>query len=172
MIYFRKGIYHAFCRTLSIGEGISFKDLAELARSSIYEGVVDVDDNRFFAPDKMVEVVCEVCFENGFKKPESLGDIARCIYRSLALSYAKTIKDLELLTDRKYESINIIGGGSNNTYLNELTAEACGLPVYAGPSEGTALGNIISQMINDGELHSVEEAREAVIRSFDIKTYM
>ena len=154
-----------------IGEGKSFEELAIIARESDYEGIVDVDDSRFFAPESMVNAVREVCRENGYDEPESLGDIACCIYRSLAISYAKTIKDLEALTGKKYSSINIIGGGSNNMFLNELTADVCGRTVYAGPAEGTALGNIISQMINSGELTSVKDARETVMRSFEIKEY-
>ena len=151
-----------------MGEGIDFGQLVELAKASDYTGVVDVDDIRFFAPDSMVETVRTVCREGGFSEPKSIGDLANCIYRSLALSYAQTVKNLEKLTDKKYDSVNIIGGGSNNMFLNELTAIACGLTVYAGPSEGTALGNIVSQMINFGQFIGVDDARRAIRRSFDI----
>ena len=152
-----------------LGGGMGFGELVELARESEYPGTVDVDDNRFFAPESMADAVREVCAENGYAPPETLGDLARCICRSLALCYAKTVKSLENLTGKKFDSINIIGGGSKNTFLNELTAEVCGLPVYAGPSEGTALGNIVSQMISSGALSSVEEARKAISRSFEIE---
>ena len=151
-----------------MGNGMDFEKLVELAKESDYVGTVDVDDSRFFAPDNMAEAIREVCKENGFDEPQMIGDLANCIYRSLALSYAQTIKDLEKLTEKKYDSVNIIGGGSNNMFLNELTAMACGLTVYAGPSEGTALGNIVSQMISLGKFADVEDARRAIRRSFEI----
>jgi rhamnulokinase len=152
-----------------LGDGIDFGQLVELAKKSDYKGIVDVDDSRFFAPDSMVEAVCAVCREGGFDEPKAIGDFAICIYRSLALSYAQTVKDLENLTSKKYDSVNIIGGGSNNMLLNEMTAAACGILVYAGPSEGTALGNIVSQMINLGHLASVEDSRRTIRQSFEIK---
>ena len=151
-----------------LGDGIGYGELAELARASDYPGTVDVGDSRFFAPDSMAAVVREVCREGGFAQPDTLGGLARCICRSLASSYAVTVGELETLTGKKFDSINIIGGGSKNMFLNELTAEACGLPVYAGPAEGTALGNIVSQMISYGELAGAQAARETIRRSFEI----
>ena len=150
------------------GDGISFADLVDLTRASNYDGVIDVDEDRFFAPDSMVTTVKEACLEGGYTSPQSIGDMARCVCRSLAISYAKTANMLHKLTGKQYDSINIIGGGSENTYLNEVTAQTCNLPVYAGPAEGTALGNIVSQMITDGELPDLESARKAIRRSFDI----
>ena len=151
------------------GEGISFKDMADLARLSDYDGIFDVNEERFLAPDSMVTVVREACRENEQTEPQSPGDLTRCICRSLASSYAKTMEELQTLTGKRYKSINIIGGGSENAYLNELTAAACGLPVFAGPAEATALGNIASQMITYGKLTNLEEARKAIRRSFDIR---
>ena len=151
-----------------LGGDMGFGELVDLARVSDYPGIVDVDDIRFFSPDSMVSAVRTVCREGGFSEPETPGDLARCICRSLAQCYAQTVKDLEALTGKRFDSINIIGGGSKNTLLNELTAEACGLPVYAGPAEGTALGNIVSQMIGFGELAGVDDARRAIQRSFEI----
>ena len=152
-----------------LGGGVSYGELVDLARASSYQGVVDVGDGRFFAPDSMADAVRAVCREGGYPEPETLSDLAGCIYRSLARSYAQTFKSLEALTEKSYDSINIIGGGSKNTYLNELTASACGVPVYAGPAEGTALGNIVSQMIEFGEFSGVEDARKAIRRSFEIQ---
>ena len=151
-----------------IGEGKSFEEIAKMARQSEYNGIVDVNDNRFYAPDSMVDAIRLVCRENGFNEPETIGDIARCNYRSLAHSYAQTVKELEVLTGKQFDSINIIGGGSNNAFLNELTAQTCELPVYAGPGEGTALGNLVSQMICFGELNGVDDARRVIRHSFDI----
>ena len=152
-----------------LGGSLSFPEIAEMAKASDYQGVIDVDANRFLAPASMMDAVKEACREKGQPPPESGGDILNCIYRSLALSYARTIKELEELTGKRYTSINIIGGGSQDGYLNELTARACSLPVYTGPVEGTALGNIVSQMIKAGDLSGVEAARDGIRNSFEIK---
>jgi len=154
-----------------IGEDVGYAELEALSRASGYDGLVDVNDDRFFAPGSMTAAIREVCREGGNDEPQSPGDLARCITRSLACSYAQTLGELQNLTGKRFDSINITGGGSGNDYLNELTAEACGLPVYAGPAEGTALGNIVSQMIAYGELTGVEAAREAIGRSFNIKVF-
>ena len=106
--------------------------------------------------------------ENSFDK---LTEMLSCVYHSLAESYAETIKALEKLTGKVYTSLNIVGGGSRDEYLNKLTAKACKLPVYAGPTEGTAIGNLIVQMIAGGELASVQQARDVIRDSFEIKIY-
>jgi len=154
-----------------IGEGISFADMVILARESDFDGRINVNEQRFFAPESMVETIKSACRENGGVEPQSIGDFARCIYHSLAISYAKTIDVLSSLTGVKYESINIIGGGSQNEYLNELTADTCGLKVFAGPAEGTALGNIVSQMITMGVMPDLTSARKVIRNSFDIREY-
>lgn len=152
-----------------LGESIGFPELAGMAKASDYQGLVDVNSKRFFAPESMINAVREECRGNGQPVPQHTGDILKCVYQSLARSYAQTVNELELLTGTRYTSINIVGGGCQDGYLNELTAEACCLPVYAGPVEGTALGNIVSQMINCGELRCVSDARKTISRSFDIR---
>jgi len=154
-----------------IGGGVSFADMVILAREASFDGLIDVNDKRFFAPDSMIDAIKVVCRENGHDVPQNIGEFARLIYHSLADSYAKTIDRLEYLTDKKYDSVNIIGGGSQNDYLNELTALACGLKVFAGPAEGTALGNIISQMIASGVFADLSSARRVIRNSFDIREF-
>jgi len=154
-----------------IGDGLTFADLVELARNSDFDGLIDVNDKSFFAPDSMVQAIKDFCRTNNQSQPQTVGDFARCIYRSLAESYAKTIELLSSLTNVKYDSINIIGGGSQNEYLNELTASACSLKVFAGPVEGTALGSIAAQMISMGKLDDIESARKVIRNSFDIKEF-
>jgi len=154
-----------------IGNDIGYPELVELARRSECNSIFNVDDERLAAPESMVDTIRTVCRESGLTQPQNLGDFARCIFHSLAESYAKTIACLKDLTGVEYESINIIGGGSQNEYLNSLTAAACGLPVYAGPTEGTALGNIVSQMIALGVLPDLESAREVIRQSFEIKEF-
>jgi len=152
-----------------LGGNIGFAEMVDLARKSCFNGIIDVSDPCYFAPDSMVSAICGAFREQGLAVPDSPGDLARCICRSLASSYENTISCLSSLTGIKYDSINIIGGGSQNSYLNELTAAVCGMPVFAGPTEGTALGNIVSQMIAFGELTGLTEARDVIRRSFDIK---
>ena len=84
--------------------------------------------------------------------PETAGEVALVVYDSLASDYARCVQELKELTGTDYTSINIVGGGSNNAYLNQATADATGLPVFAGPTEGTALGNLMVQFIAEGAL--------------------
>jgi hypothetical protein len=145
--------------------------LTELAQSAAdYKGRVDVNAECFLAPKNMCAAVKNELTKQGFKEP-TVPEMLSCVYHSLAESYAETIKALEKLTGKVYTSLNIVGGGSRDEYLNKLTAKACKLPVYAGPTEGTAIGNLIVQMIADGELASVQQARDVIRDSFEIKIY-
>jgi rhamnulokinase len=101
--------------------------------------------------------------------PATTGEVACVVFDSLAADYARTVRQMESLTGTSFTSVNIVGGGSANAYLNQATANACGLPVYAGPTEGTALGNLIVQLIHAGELADLASARATIARSFDIK---
>jgi rhamnulokinase len=144
---------------------------AEEARAKGFHAVVDADDAEFLAPASMLAALREVCARSGQAVPQSIGEYALVVYDSLADDYARTIEQLRGLTGVDYTSINIVGGGSNNGYLNQATADACGLPVFAGPTEGTALGNLMVQFIHDGEYANLEEARAAIRKSFEIKEY-
>ena len=104
----------------------------------------------------------------GEKTATLLRDTTVALY-SKAADYARAVRDLEALTGKLYTSINIVGGGSNNQYLNQATANACGLPVFAGPTEGTALGNLMVQFIQAGEYADLAAARAAIKQSFEIK---
>lgn len=150
----------------------SYEEMNEASRAACdFETLIDVNDPRFMAPESMIDAVRLVAAETGQVVPESLGELLITVYRSLAAFYAKSIRTLEEITGKQYTSLNIVGGGSQNAYLNELTARACGMDVLAGPSEATVIGNILSQMIANGELRDVESARELVRESFDIKVY-
>jgi len=170
------GLWLLQCVHKEIGNNISYSRLVDLARKSDCNCIFDVNDDSFAAPESMVDAIITACRENQNdtskgrnKLPESVGDFARSIFLSLADSYALTIKYLQNLTGTIYDSVNIIGGGSQNEFLNKLAATACNLPVYAGPTEGTALGNIASQMISTGILPDYKAARELIRNSFDIK---
>ena len=144
---------------------------AEEARAAGFRAVVDADDPEFLAPASMLAALREVCARSGQPVPATMGEYALCVYDSLAADYACTVAQLRELTGVDYTSINIVGGGSANGYLNQACADACGLPVFAGPTEGTALGNLMVQWIASGEFGSLEEARAAIKQSFDIREY-
>ena len=154
------------------GEGATFQVLEQQARQAAdFPSRVDVNDGRFLAPENMGEAIRSLCRETGQPVPETMGQLGSCVYHSLAESYAAGVEELSRLTGRTYTAVNIVGGGSRDTYLNQLTANATGLPVYAGPTEGTALGNLMVQMLAAGEFPHLDAARKAERRSFPIQEF-
>ena len=157
---------------------IGFGELADLARAEEQRvnGApaprVNVNDDRFLAPESMIEEIKQACRDTGQEVPESTGAVMRCVYESLTSSYAEAIAELSKLTGKTYTSLNVVGGGCQDTYLNDLTARACGIPVFAGPIEGTSLGNLMVQMIQGGEFADLQAARAAIRASFDVKTHL
>lgn len=101
-----------------------------------------------------------------------MGELAAVIYQSLADCYGEAVRNLEQIVGKTYDCIHIIGGGSNAAYLNQLTANATGKTIYAGPGEATAIGNIMAQMIRSGELKGLADARACVFESFDIRKFI
>ena len=146
------------------GKEYSFGDLSNIARGeNTYNVIVDVNEQRFMNPDSMIGEVLKAAGESG-RAPTTVGELMQCVYKSLAECYADAIRNLSEITGKSYTSINIVGGGSQDLYLNALTAEATGLEVFTGPIEGTAIGNLIVQMIAGGEFADLTEARKAVVR--------
>jgi len=154
-----------------IGGELGFGEICEMASKSTITSIVDCNDDRFLAPKNMTKEVQAACEESGQPVPETLADVAAVIYNSLAQCYAKTIKEIEEITGKNYDRIHIVGGGANADYLNRLTAKATGVPVYAGPTEATAIGNLVAQMITDGAVKDLWGARECVFNSFPIAEY-
>lgn len=148
---------------------------AELCRMAEEEqdimSLVDANDACFLAPENMTKAVQDYCRRTGQQVPETPGETARVIYRSLAECYGQTVREIEKNTGKTYDSIHVIGGGSNAAYLNRLTAQATGKTVYAGPGEATAIGNIMAQMIKAGELTGLAAARKCVAKSFEIQMF-
>ena len=150
----------------------SFAELCEMAsQKKDFASRVDVDDQSFFAPDNMIEVIKEYCANTEQVVPEAPGEVATVVYASLAECYGRTVQQIEAITGKSYEAINIVGGGANADYLSQLTANATKKTVYAGPTEATAIGNLVSQMIYGGEYTSLEEARKNIFESFAVKTF-
>ena len=154
-----------------IGGKLGFGEICEQASHCTIPSIVDANDDRFLAPANMTEEVQAACRESGQQVPEGIAEVASVIYNSLAQCYAKTIKEIEEITGQKYDRIHIVGGGANAEYLNILTAKATGVPVYAGPTEATAIGNLAAQMMSAGELKGLKDARACVYKSFEIKKY-
>ncbi len=123
---------------------------------------VDVNDDRFLAPESMAEEIRRYCRESGQPVPGSLGELSSVVYHSLADNYARTAEGLEQLTGKTYDSVLIVGGGSSAKYLNRLTEEALHRPVISGLKEATAAGNLLVQMIAAGEFADYKEAKAAV----------
>lgn len=148
--------------------GCTFDEIMNLAKQNINTPYrVDVNDQIFLAPENMTDAVRTYC-----KKQLPFAEVCAVVYLSLAQEYKKTAELLEKLTGDKFDAIHIIGGGSKDQYLNELSAKICGKKVVAGPSEATAIGNILSQMIQKGEFKDIEQARACVMSSFSVKEYV
>lgn len=150
----------------------SYAELADMAaKEAPYQQFVNVNDDRFLNPANMIEEFQAYCRETGQKVPETPGEIARCVYDNLALCYAVELKNLQAITGRKINKLHIVGGGSNNRLLNQLTADACNVTVEAGPGEATAIGNLVVQMVATSGFGDLASARKAVRASFDLHTY-
>lgn len=151
----------------------SFAELCKMAEENReFPSRIDVNNSCFLAPENMTREIQAYCQQSRQAVPQTPGEIAAVIYSSLAECYGKTIHELEKNTGKIYDSIHIIGGGSNASYLNQLTADITGKTVYAGPCEATAIGNIMAQMIRAGEFTDLAEARKCVYNSFDIRKYI
>ena len=150
----------------------SYQMLADLAAAEPEAGpVIDPDWPEFLRRGNMPELIREACARTDQAVPRSRGSIARCILESLACKYRLRIDQLEALTGERIETIHIVGGGSGNGLLCQLTADASGRDVVAGPAEAAAVGNILVQLHAHGELGSLAEMREITSRSFRSRRY-
>ncbi len=145
-----------------VAKDLSYAEICTGAEKETITSIVDCNHESFLAPKSMVQAVQEFCQRSNQQIPEGIYELAAVIYNSLAKCYASSLDEIEKLTGKHYDKIHIIGGGSNATYLNELTAKYTGREVVAGPGEATAIGNIIVQMIAAKEFASLEEARLSI----------
>ena len=152
-------------------EDLSFAEICERASKETISSIVDCNDDCFLAPKSMIEAVKKFCQDTEQQVPETVGEIAAVIYNSLAKCYGDTIEEIEALTGEHYSTIDVVGGGANAGYLKQLTIKYTGRRVSAGPSEATAIGNIIVQMLHDKTFKSLPEARTCIGESFDVKIY-
>ncbi len=154
-----------------IAKDMDFGTICSLASKEKITSIVDCNDSRFLAPDNMTNEIQKACEECGQEKPQGIAAVASVIYNSLAKCYAETIDEIEEITGKRYDKIHVIGGGANASYLNQLTAKYTNRPVYAGPTEATAIGNLVAQMIADGVFKNLQDARTSVYHSFEIGIY-
>jgi rhamnulokinase len=119
----------------------------------------------------MPERIQDYCAATSQPIPSSVGEIARCVIESLAMTYRKTLDDLERVTFRGVPIVHIVGGGANNRTLCQMAANAMGRQVIAGPVEATSIGNLLQQAIASGKLANLDEARSVVRRSFTLDNY-
>lgn len=155
------------------GKQHGYAELVELAQAvPPFRSLIDCNDDRFLNPAQMTEEIRRFCAATAQPVPDTPGEVARCIFDSLALSYDVYLQELERLTGQKPETLHIVGGGANNGLLCQWTADVSGIPVEAGPTESTALGNLLLQMISSGAIRDIGEGRELIRQSFPIQTYV
>ena len=154
------------------GYDYSFAQMEAWAKEATpFQSLINPDYASFNTPGNMPEKIREFCRMTGQHVPETVGEVVRCIYESLALKYRYTVETIETLMGKKTAMINVVGGGTKDKFLSQMTADACGIPVCAGPEEATAIGNLMMQAIAAGEVKDLAEAREVVANSFELKHY-
>jgi rhamnulokinase len=152
------------------GMELSYTELmAEAETCDSGTAVLDLD--LFTAPGNYPQMICDFCKHSGQQSPKTPGETAHLVLRSLAHRYAQTLETLERLTGKSYDVIHIVGGGSKNRLLNQLTADVTGRRVIAGPAEATATGNALTQAMGAGAIHSLEELRAVVRNSFEVEEF-
>ncbi len=162
------------CRTTweADGQTYTYAELALLAEAApLLRSLIDPNDARFLPSGNHPVLVQALCAERGQPIPQTPGEIVRCVLDSLALAYRDVLQTLQSLTDATCEVIHIVGGGARNELLCQLTADATGVPVVAGPVEATVLGNALVQLIARGELANIAEARQLVAKMGDLQRY-
>lgn len=154
------------------GASFSYAQAVEMARKATSECVIDPSDPRFDNPASMPQAIVSYCTEHKQEAPQTYGEFIRTIYHSLALKYRHTLDNLQELAPFPIEVLHIIGGGSRNDYLNQLTANATGLPVVAGPAEATAIGNLMLQAMAAGIVKDLQQMRSMISQAIETKTFM
>ena len=156
------------------GDELSYAEIAKLAvkaEDSAFQSIVDADDPAFRNPADMPAAIVDYCRRTGQTPPKTKGEFARCILESLAFKYRVIINKINAMREEPVERLHIVGGGSQNELLCQLAADACGIPVVAGPVEATALGNVLMQALAAGKVKNLAEARRIVAKSVLVRHY-
>ncbi len=155
------------------GRSIDYPELVEMGRiSKAFKHFIDPDDMLFYNPENMPLAIDEYCEKTGQESPSMVGEYVRAILEGLAFKYRLVLEQLREVSGKTIDKIHIIGGGTQNKLLCQFTSNATGIPVIAGPAEGTAAGNLLMQAIGMGYLRSLEEARKVVRNSFNLDNYL
>ena len=136
-----------------------------------FQAMIDPNDPSFLNPVEMPDAIAAYCLATGQTPPDSPGSMMRCVLESLALAYRLVLERAEALTGYRFPGLHVVGGGTRNEALLQFTAEAIGRPVWSGPTEATAIGNLLGQLMASGRIASVREGRTLVRESFPIRTF-
>ncbi|MCM8710017.1 rhamnulokinase [Clostridium sp. SYSU_GA19001] len=151
---------------------VGFPDIIEAAKNAKNKHfIIEPNDSRFTAPLNMAEAIIEYCREKGQGTPEGLGEIAMAVYNGLTQEYKTNVENLEKITGKTIDVINMVGGGIQDEFLCQLTANSTGKKVLAGPIEASVLGNVVMQLMALGEIKSLEEGRRIISNSFEVKEF-
>ena len=154
------------------GKKLSWDEIVVEARAAEpLRSIIDTDAPEFYAGGNMEQKIQEFCRKTGQPVPETVGQVARCIYESLALKYRYALEGLERMKGEKIHSLNIVGGGINNKFLDQLVADALDREVVTGPVEGAAIGNLLTQAMALGDLKNLEQLRQVVRNSESVETW-
>ena len=154
------------------GADMPYDDLLRMAEAAPpFAAVIDPDDERLLRPGEMPARIAQIAAESGVELRPEPGVIARCIFESLALKYRQTIEQLERVSGLNVGTVHVVGGGSNNRLLCQMTADACGRAVVAGPVEATAIGNLLVQAMALGLISNLKQARDVARRSVALQRY-
>jgi rhamnulokinase len=154
------------------GNEITYPELITAAQAAIpFRCLVKPDDSRFYGQNGMTDKIRTFCAETGQPAPRTEGEFVRCILESLALRYREVLESAESLTGRPFRGLHMVGGGIQNRLLCQFTADALRRPVWAGPVEASAIGNMLVQLIAQGRCADLMEARQLVAASFSMDTY-
>ncbi|MFE6411983.1 rhamnulokinase family protein [Streptomyces sp. NPDC057837] len=145
--------------------------LREASEAQALRSVVDAGDAAFLAPGRMPERIVEACRASGQPVPRNPGEMTRCILDSLALAHRKAVEDAQRLAGQPADVVHVVGGGTRNALLCQLTADACGLPVVAGPTEAAALGNVLVQARAHGLIGDLAGMRDLLARTQPLTRY-
>ena len=148
-----------------------FDIVAEARTAAPLRSIIDTDSQEFYAGGGMVKKIRDYCARTGQPVPETVGEIARCAYESLALKYRKALEGLEEMKGEPICSLNIVGGGIQNKLLNQMAADATGRPVVTGPIEGAAMGNLLTQAMALGDIPDLAGLRRIVRNNVEVETY-
>lgn len=149
-----------------------YSKLVELAlKEKPFRSIIDTNDEPFFAPDDMLQKINQFCIKTRQPEPETPGQYVRCILESLAFRYRYALDQLKEITGKEINFLHILGGGSNNSLLNQFTADACGIVVKAGPADATIYGNLLMQLLAFNRIDSLMTGRDIIAKSSIIKEY-